>query len=79
MTEVGPSRKELLEVEGLTALFAQCCTAVTSLHGLAATDAAVQVRDSLIAGVEAHAGGTAVGRDDIALLVGVVEGVPEPF
>jgi hypothetical protein len=35
MTEVGKTRKEFLEVEGLTPLFACCCA---EAHAAAATD-----------------------------------------
>ncbi len=71
MTEIGPNRKDLMEIEGLTALFARCCEASASLPHLSAADAAARVKDALIAGVEAHAGGAAGNNDDIALLIGV--------
>jgi serine phosphatase RsbU (regulator of sigma subunit) len=65
MTEVGPSRKEFLEVEGLMPLFVRCC---------AGADAEA-IKDCLVEAVETYAGGAAGLRDDIALLVGVVRGV----
>jgi hypothetical protein len=87
MTEVGPSRTELLEIEGLTELFRRCCVketdsrsgAMPAIRGGSArssSEIAISLRDALVAGVEAYAGGTGgtVGRrDDVALLVGVVE------
>jgi PAS domain S-box-containing protein len=68
LTEVGPSRKELLEVEGVSSLLRECCAA-TAADLLKEGDPQIVV-DRLMAGVDAYAGGGA--RDDIALLVGVV-------
>ena len=69
MTEIGPNRKELLEIEGLTALFARCCAAATSISHPSAPNLAASVKGAMIAGVEAHAGGASGTGDDIALLV----------
>ncbi len=63
ITEVGRNRKELLEIEGIAGLFAWCC----------AVPDAPSIVLRLIAGVEAYAGGATGLRDDIALLVGVVQ------
>jgi PAS domain S-box-containing protein len=71
MTEVGPTRKQFLEIEGLTDLFARCCSAAIEVSGYSASEAATSVRDSLIAEVEAYAGSGSGTGDDIALLVGV--------
>ncbi|MES2464800.1 MAG: SpoIIE family protein phosphatase [Armatimonadota bacterium] len=73
MTEIGPSRREMLEIEGLAALFARCCSEITSLPSRAASSIAAGVNSALIAGVEAYAGDAASSRDDIALLIGVAQ------
>jgi serine phosphatase RsbU (regulator of sigma subunit) len=71
MTEVGPTRRRFLEIGGLAALFARCCSGeATTAHP--PSDVAASVVARLISGVEVHAGGAAGLRDDIALLVGVV-------
>jgi sigma-B regulation protein RsbU (phosphoserine phosphatase) len=70
MTEVGPNRREFLEIEGLTELFARCCATTASVTGYSTSEAATVVRDSLIAAVEAYAGSGSGTGDDIALLVG---------
>jgi sigma-B regulation protein RsbU (phosphoserine phosphatase) len=62
LTEVGPSRKELLEVEGVGDLLRACCSDAADSDPQA-------VVDGLITGVDAFARGGL--RDDIALLVGV--------
>ncbi|MBC8139570.1 MAG: SpoIIE family protein phosphatase [Fibrella sp.] len=64
LTEVGPSRKELLEVEGVSGLLRACCADATQ------TNTPQSVVDCLIAGVDGYARGGV--RDDIALLVGVI-------
>ena len=65
LTEVGPSRKVQLEIEGVVDVLRGCC------HGEAAGKIVPSsVVDCLIAGVDDFARGGA--RDDIALLVGVV-------
>jgi len=83
MTEIGPNRKTLLEVEGLQELFVQSCIqaseaavaaglptpASESRHAAAAF--ASSVRDALIARVESYAGGAIGIRDDIALAIAV--------
>lgn len=73
MTEVGPNRKDLLEIEGLTALFARCCREAAASPRPSTSENASMIKNGLIAGVEEHAGGPSGRRDDIALLVGVTE------
>lgn len=65
LTEVGPSRKELLEVEGVSALFLSCCSENRE-RGVWDPQAIV---DGLIGRVDGFAQGGV--RDDIALLIGV--------
>ena len=65
LTEVGPTRKTLLEVEGVSDVLRDCCAA-SSLAGTLPQE----VVAGLIAGVDNFAHGGV--RDDIALLVGVV-------
>ena len=65
LTEVGATRKDLLEVEGVSRLLSQCAP-----NGNRRKDPQVMV-DCLIAGVDAFGQGGA--RDDIALLVGIIE------
>ncbi len=65
LTEVGPTRKELLEVEGVSALFLSCCSENRE-RGVSNPQAIV---DTLIARVDGFAQGGV--RDDIALLIGV--------
>lgn len=64
LTEVGPSRKEQLQIEGVSQLLREHCTDPLQKHDPQA------VVDCLIAGVDRFARGGA--RDDVALLVGVV-------
>jgi serine phosphatase RsbU (regulator of sigma subunit) len=64
LTEVGPSRRNLLEVEGVSDILLSCCDARAQDWG------SQDVLARLIAEVDAFARGGA--RDDIALLVGVV-------
>ena len=71
MTEVGPTRKEHLEIEGFASLFASCCVA-SSVTSVSPTDTAASTVQRLISGIELHAKGPSGIRDDIALLVGVV-------
>lgn len=66
LTEVGPSRKELLEIEGVSDLLQTCCAET------AQTNTPQSVVDSLIRAVDGFARGGI--PDDIALLVGVVTG-----
>lgn len=68
LTEVGPSRAQLLEVEGVRALLMGCCADTADNRGIGHDSHAI--KDRLIAGVDAYARGGV--RDDIALLVGVV-------
>jgi PAS domain S-box-containing protein len=73
LTEVGPTRKRFLEVEGVADLLRHCCAANAEQNedqppGVGAR----YIRDSLIHGVDAYARNGI--RDDIALLVGIVEG-----
>jgi PAS domain S-box-containing protein len=81
MTEIGPNRRELLEIEGLTELFARCCAVESGASSLRdgnvrpSSEVALAIRNRLIAGVEAYAGSAAGRRDDIALLVGAVDGL----
>jgi sigma-B regulation protein RsbU (phosphoserine phosphatase) len=65
LTEIGPNRADLLEVEGVTEILHACCRARAG-RNLDPED----LVSCLINGVDAHAGGGV--RDDIALLVGVV-------
>jgi serine phosphatase RsbU (regulator of sigma subunit) len=71
LTEVGPSRKDLLEIEGVSRLLGEC--AADHDHG----NDPQAVVDCLVAGVDVFGQG-GVG-DDIALLVGVVTGVAAPI
>jgi sigma-B regulation protein RsbU (phosphoserine phosphatase) len=66
MTEVGATRKDLLEIEGVSRLLGECAADSDKRNDPQA------VVDCLIAGVDAFGQGGA--GDDIALLVGVVEG-----
>ena len=78
LTEVGPHRSKHLQIDGLMALFAQCCTAVLSGRDSSSlVEPATAVVAHVIAGVEAHAGESARIQDDIALLVGVVVAGPQ--
>jgi PAS domain S-box-containing protein len=75
MTEAGPSRRDLLEIEGLKRLFESACAACSaddSGRARSGADAPRFIVQSMIAGVESYAGGASGLRDDIALLVGVV-------
>ena len=67
LTEVGPNRRKQLEIGGVSDLFRDLCAADPRQR----CDPKA-VAESLIAGVDAFAGGGR--RDDIALLVGVVRG-----
>jgi len=67
MTEIGPNRKTLLEIEGLRALFQQCCAAEAAESDPAR---AATIVHRLIHQVETFAGSAGI-RDDIAMLVGV--------
>jgi sigma-B regulation protein RsbU (phosphoserine phosphatase) len=67
MTEVGPTRREFLEVEGVSRLLEECAADPAQGHD------PQFIVDCLIAGVDAF--GKGGFGDDIALLVGVVEGV----
>lgn len=72
MTEVGPNRKEFLEITGLAGMFGWGCGGETEgTTDPTATTNAKLVMNRLVSGVESHAGGVAGLRDDIALLVGV--------
>lgn len=66
LTEVGPSRKIQLEVDGVSAVLRNCC-----IGEPLETNTPQAVVECLIAGVDNFAGGGL--RDDIALLVGVVK------
>jgi len=68
LTEVGPSRREMLGVEGVAALMAQ-----SSEEGENAAEQAETVVLWLVAGVDAASRG-GVARDDMCVLVGVVVG-----
>ena len=63
LTEVGATRKTLLEIDGVSSILRACCGDSRQ------TNTPKFVVDSLIAGVDRFASGGA--RDDIALLVGV--------
>lgn len=65
LTEVGPNRKEQLDVEGVSDVLRGCCD-TTSAEPFSPQS----IVDRLIAGVDAFARGGV--RDDIAVLVGVV-------
>ena len=65
MTDVGPSRRNLLGISGVADLFRECC----AVNQRQATNAQT-IMDRLIAGIEAY--GNNDMHDDIALLVGVV-------
>ena len=65
LTEVGPSRKVQLEIEGVVDVLRECCQGEPAGKIVPSS-----VVDCLIAGVDDFARGGA--RDDIALLVGVV-------
>ncbi len=73
LTEVGPTRKRFLEVEGVSDLLRHCCAADAEQaeEGRRPGIGAKSIRDSLIHGVDAFARDGI--RDDIALLVGIVE------
>jgi len=68
LTEVGRSRREMLGVEGVVALLGS----VGAPEGGGAAAVAARLASGLIAGVDAAASG-GVARDDVCLLVGVVE------
>jgi serine phosphatase RsbU (regulator of sigma subunit) len=71
LTEVGPTRRDLLEVEGVADILSECCGADGNARTGAEADQKVQrVLSCLVSGVDAYARGGV--RDDIALLVGVV-------
>ncbi len=72
MTEVGRSRRQFLEVEGLAELFARCSAEESSRPYSSPKEVAESVVRGLVTGVEAYAGGPEGLGDDIALLVGVV-------
>ena len=63
LTEVGPSRRTLLEVDGVAQIIRDCCANATQRNE------PKQITECLIAGVDAYAKTGA--RDDIALLIGV--------
>lgn len=71
LTEVGPSRKDLLEVEGVSRVLCDCCTDMS----LRADPKALVT--ALIAGVDDYARGGV--RDDIALLVGIASEIDTKF
>jgi GAF domain-containing protein len=74
LTEVGPTRRDLLEIAGLSALLRECCTEASTPTDpeSEAKSIAASVLSRLVAGVDAYARG---GRpDDMCLLVGVVTG-----
>jgi serine phosphatase RsbU (regulator of sigma subunit) len=76
LTEVGPTRRDLLGVEGVADILRGCCGG-GGADGAARTAAeagriARRVLGCLVAGVDAFAQGGV--RDDIALLIGVVHG-----
>ncbi len=78
LTEVGPSRREMLGIEGMTGLLEQPLPLEAASDagldgGWQAADLAQYLLVRLIAGVDAAAQG-GVMRDDMCLLVGVVEG-----
>lgn len=69
LTEVGRSRTELLGIEGVAGLLGRC---VVGAQADSAGSMAEHMTRSLIAGVDAAAAG-GFTRDDVCLLVGVVE------
>ena len=69
LTEVGPTRRDMLGVEGLMALMSE---GVPQESGRTAAETAQALVLRLIAGVDAAAK-SGVMRDDVCLLVGVVE------
>lgn len=69
LTEVGRSRREMLDIDGVAALLGQ---ATFSEETGSAVTMAELVAQSLILGVDAAAA-DGVSRDDVCLLVGVVE------
>jgi PAS domain S-box-containing protein len=70
LTEIGPNRAQLLEVEGVIELLRTCCNTVED-----SPRDPEELVEYLMAGVDAYAGGGV--RDDIALLVGVVGNTEE--
>ena len=70
LTEVGPSRKEMLGIEGVVNLLAGSVIPIEA----DSTEAAEYLALRLIAGVDAAAAG-GVMRDDVCLLVAVVDGI----
>lgn len=68
LTEAGPSRQQMLEVKGVSALLQNAAEEATGNSSAGEIPKAVLAR--LVAGVNAYAGGGV--RDDVALLVGVV-------
>jgi serine phosphatase RsbU (regulator of sigma subunit) len=71
LTEVGPTRRELLGVEGVTDILRECCAADRDAPlPVEAGQTARHVLSCLVASVDAYAQGGV--RDDIALLVAVV-------
>ncbi len=68
LTEVGPSRRDMLGIEGVAALLAQ-----SSKEGNNAAEQAEIIALRLVAGVDAASLG-GVARDDMCVLVGVVNG-----
>lgn len=75
LTEVGPTRRELLGVQGVADILRTCCADTGNSNDAGETgpgQTARQVASCLVAGVDAFGRGGVC--DDIALLVGVVAG-----
>ena len=70
LTEAGPSRRTLLEVEGVSEILRLCCAAADAAAP-AESYSPARLVDTLMAQVDAFAGNGV--RDDIALLVCVVD------
>jgi serine phosphatase RsbU (regulator of sigma subunit) len=65
LTEIGPNRASLLEIEGVTEMLRDCCQVESGPPGDPA-----RLVSRLIDRIDVYAGGGI--RDDIALLIGVV-------
>lgn len=74
LTEVGPTRKEMLKVEGVRDIFYECCSdapAPTAFPNTPPLRDPRAIADRLMEGVDRFGSGGV--RDDVAFLIGVAE------